>query len=1416
MQKVQKAFTMLKGIGCAALCIVAGLLAAFDAHCAVTPVVEWNGDFSRAVQGPFSLELGRGNVLSPDRKSITLGGIEPVTVAMDVLGDEGVTTVVGIQLAEGGDEGCLIGLEATNVTWRAYNAYIDMSHVGGQFAASWWATNRKSGSNFPKIKAPSDWKTRRHVVAASFAAHDDAELYVDGHLLGRYNGLRFSDTLFKHIYVGGRPPSAEQKGGSLKGARITYLAVYSNRLADEADVASACQAANRRPAPKWTTPKMVRDRPLYHYAFNLNVNPSPDSKSSFDFGGEVPADSSHYEPTSSGSGLLSSDASPCCSPYGKNMIWPKGDWTISVKTRIPDIKGAVCFALGAFDAHGIALVSMGEGRVAIGSYEPRTAFKPLVTVYTPFAGLRARHYAISYSAKDGRTSLYLDGNLVGVAPCEAFSDSRFQFMGVFGGSAEVGLRRVDGVMIDDWRIYERAFAPDEIAALARENHSWAKPQDSGSGVTGPDALWYHYAFDGDLEPDPAATHRLKLEGVRPVGDKDFTKTANGAAIVVDITPDADCVPWSNDFEWPDGGWTITTEARIPDTRGAVAFSIGNMREYGIALASHGSGRVGPIFHMGNTPFVEVVSASVPDASSKFHKYAMAYDPVRGELAFYVDGRLKGVGPLENVTHSGLQFMALHGMAGEKRPSDMVGCDRVKGVMLDDWKMYSDCLSAEEIADLVSGPKPKQAASKPVAPPAPVKEEEKKGGFPVVPIIIAAVVIVAGAYFAWRKMTSLPEDVDDGKKSPTPKFSDVKDAGGNRSGTPADAKNGKPTPNPAAKKTEKPAVAPQDANAEKAAAQPAQKAVEKPAATVSDKNVQDASATVGAAVAGASSVPETPSTPPEAQPNPEDDRKHREEIAELARLQTRLTIKAEEAKTRHAAVDAFRTVPQGLESHIAEADRRWQSVLALKPPKSLDEAKKALAEIVDATDAIDCELAWLKTNKDARDDARRISAEIQRVTLAKVREMKADEIANALCAQAARECASGDAALRAGTFEAARKAYESSRETYQRALADTRRFHAATAVAVAKEYRVAGQWDKCLAEAEKALAWDINCSEAAALKADSEQHVAPGAKAVTIVNGREVPGARINVGGTEYPSPIQWNNLAKGAMLMASDAPVEFRDGDRIFRGVLKNCKIDWLGLKVIKVELVEDVGPQPGDMRTYELPGGVEMDFIYCAPGTFEMGSPIKESGRFDGETQHRVTISKGFWMGRYPVTQKQWKSVMPRNPAKFQGDNRPVENVSWDDCHTFMRKLKKLKSLTLALPTEAQWEYACRAGTVTAFSFGDSLNGTEANCNGKFPCGTKDKGPYLQQTSDVGTFGPNPWGICDMHGNVYEWCEDYFGPYPESSVTDPKGPTTGTTRVIRGGSWFYYPRYCRSAGRQGLVSGIRYDVGFRAVINEE
>ena len=233
------------------------------------------------------------------------------------------------------------------------------------------------------------------------------------------------------------------------------------------------------------------------------------------------------------------------------------------------------------------------------------------------------------------------------------------------------------------------------------------------------------------------------------------------------------------------------------------------------------------------------------------------------------------------------------------------------------------------------------------------------------------------------------------------------------------------------------------------------------------------------------------------------------------------------------------------------------------------------------------------------------------------------------------------------------------------------------------------------------------------------------------------------------------------------------------------------------------------------------MTFVMIPSGSFIMGSPPEEPFRGNSEIQHRVTISKPFYMQTTEVTVKQWRVIMGRRMLVPQKglDNMPVTRVSWFDCMKFIKRLNRLGQGTYRLPTEAEWEYAARAGTSTAFSWGDTINcdnamyGNNSKKNDECQLYIKSRRLPIDQPAPVKSYSPNPWGLYDMHGNVWEWCSDWYGEYKKTAETDPTGPESGHMRIRRGGSWFKYGFSCRSANRSTGHPATRYQTtGFRLV----
>ena len=239
------------------------------------------------------------------------------------------------------------------------------------------------------------------------------------------------------------------------------------------------------------------------------------------------------------------------------------------------------------------------------------------------------------------------------------------------------------------------------------------------------------------------------------------------------------------------------------------------------------------------------------------------------------------------------------------------------------------------------------------------------------------------------------------------------------------------------------------------------------------------------------------------------------------------------------------------------------------------------------------------------------------------------------------------------------------------------------------------------------------------------------------------------------------------------------------------------------------VAPALGQ-QSKEITNSIGMKLVLIPAGTFTMGSPVGEVGRKDDETPHEVTISKSFYLGSHEVTQGEYDKVMGNNPSAFKGAKNPVEKVSWEDAVSFCKRLSELPEEKAAgrayrLPTEAEWEYACRAGSTTSYCFGDT-----AELLGEFAWFKESA------THPVGEKKPNRWGLYDMHGNVFEWCQDWYGPYPSGAATDPKGPSGGSYRVYRGGSSYNDAGLCRSALRLRLYPSLRlmYGGGFRVALS--
>ncbi|NES69184.1 MAG: SUMF1/EgtB/PvdO family nonheme iron enzyme [Okeania sp. SIO2D1] len=311
--------------------------------------------------------------------------------------------------------------------------------------------------------------------------------------------------------------------------------------------------------------------------------------------------------------------------------------------------------------------------------------------------------------------------------------------------------------------------------------------------------------------------------------------------------------------------------------------------------------------------------------------------------------------------------------------------------------------------------------------------------------------------------------------------------------------------------------------------------------------------------------------------------------------------------------------------------------------------------------------------------------------------------------------------------------------------------------------------------------------------------------------------------------IAWNLLInEGDRLRKgySGAPVVNLETGHVL-GIATNMENDGSKGLAISVEALNKIWPQIPlaiyqqlQSFTEDLGQGVILEMVAIPGGTFIMGSPENEAGRLDSEGPQHKVILEPFYMSKYPITQNQYKAIMGQNPSEFKGRNRPIECVSWYDATDFCQRLSKKTGKNYRLPSESQWEYACRAGTTTQFYFGETITTDLVNYNGNYTYGNAPRGKYREQTTDVGNFPPNAFGLYDMHGNVWEWCADDWHENYEDAPTDGSAwlkndkKKNSTVTVLRGGSWIGIPYICRSAYRDFIYwrDGHSINIGFRIV----
>jgi formylglycine-generating enzyme required for sulfatase activity len=259
--------------------------------------------------------------------------------------------------------------------------------------------------------------------------------------------------------------------------------------------------------------------------------------------------------------------------------------------------------------------------------------------------------------------------------------------------------------------------------------------------------------------------------------------------------------------------------------------------------------------------------------------------------------------------------------------------------------------------------------------------------------------------------------------------------------------------------------------------------------------------------------------------------------------------------------------------------------------------------------------------------------------------------------------------------------------------------------------------------------------------------------------------------------------------------------------ILKMIKIQDLKIKFSLLLIISFFLLLPLKGIAEEYKNNIGMEFVLIPAGTFLMG-PIGETELADNDEfpRHRVTITKAFYMGKYEVTQEQWVKIMNNNPSRHIGKKLPVDSVSWHEAQEFLEAINDQNpGQQYRLPTEAEWEYAARANSTKSYFFGDDER--------KLPRYAWFDETSKDITHPIGKLKPNAWGLYDIYGNVWEWCQDWYGPYPEEAVKDPTGPESGKYRTLRGGSWCYYDRYCRSANRGYNLPDYKWGLGLRLVL---
>ena len=518
---------------------------------------------------------------------------------------------------------------------------------------------------------------------------------------------------------------------------------------------------------------------------------------------------------------------------------------------------------------------------------------------------------------------------------------------------------------------------------------------------------------------------------------------------------------------------------------------------------------------------------------------------------------------------------------------------------------------------------------------------------------------------------------------------------------------------------------------------------------------------------------------------------RKEVAALVELCNGITNKVNDAKGKIDQIEPYRGDPdRWFQEHINAADRNWDIANGVnKIPQTVDEARLSLTQATEAVSAIESELQWLKANKENRDVAKAVEAAIVREIVPELMLFNASNSVGSvrrIYNEGERLRRKGNDALSNGDFLSAKENLHSAKEKLYKAVEEAKKFCINEHFKLAEKHYMDSLWEQCTNECGMVLGWDSSNAKAKQLKADAENRLMPSVEVVIYVKGDSSPlgkGEKVKIGDVLCTTPIKWGKDDVKEGRTYGSQRVSYERGGRCYFGKL-DAFTGKPGLQRMRVDMTEEEGngAQHGETRTITLPGGETMEMIYVEPRSFTMGSPEYELGRDrNDEAQQIVTLTRGFWLGKFEVTQRQWESVMGYNRSCFKGPNRPVENITWGECQEFIQKVNSQFNYGARFPTEAEWECACRAGSKGAYGGTgrlDEMGWHSGNSGGV--------------THDVGNREPNQWGFCDMHGNVWEYCEN---------------------KMLRGGCLNNMDKFCRSAFRNRYRPNYLYGrevIGFR------